>query len=126
MNSGLMNFHHNYLENFIDDPEYFFQYHSWLLSGYEGNTLKTNTTQVITTQVDVGSNYHIFSDITMLTYTRPLKFRIQILNGRKSPEKGFGLVVVKIPEKYVIIPLWASYYMPQNPQNTMSQNALKH
>ena len=24
------------------------------------------------------------------------------------------------------MPLWTSYYMPQNPQNTMSQTELKH
>ena len=62
----------------------------------------------------------------MFTYITPVKYNVQILNGRKSREKGFGLVMVKIPKTNIIIPLWPSYYIPQNPQNTISQTALKH
>ena len=28
--------------------------------------------------------------------------------------------------KYIIIPLYLSYYMPQNPQHTIIQTSLKH
>ena len=62
----------------------------------------------------------------MFAYIRPVQCNVQILNGRKSPAKVFGLVIIKIPKTNIIIPLWSSYYMPQNPHNTMSQTALKH
>ena len=62
----------------------------------------------------------------MFAYIIPVKFNVQILNGRKSPATGFGLVIIKIPKKHIIIPLWPSYYMPQNPQNAIIQTSLKH
>ena len=68
----------------------------------------------------------MFTVITMFSDTRPVKYNVQILNGIKSPAKGFELVIVKFPQKNNIIPLWTSYYMPQNPQNKISQTALKH
>ena len=57
---------------------------------------------------------------------RPAKCNVQIINDRKYPVKGFGFVIVKIPKTNIIIPLWTSYYMPQNPQNTILRTALKH
>ena len=62
----------------------------------------------------------------MINYIRPIKCNIQTFNDRKVPAKVFGIVIVKIPEKNIIIPLWPSYYIPKNPQNTISKNALKH
>ena len=61
----------------------------------------------------------------MFTYIRPVKCNIQIINGSKSPEKGFDLVIITPPQNNIIIPLWTSYYMPLNTQNTISQTALK-
>ena len=40
MTLSIMNVHHNYAENFIDDPEYFHQYSSWLICEYEGKKSK--------------------------------------------------------------------------------------
>ena len=62
----------------------------------------------------------------MFTYIRPVKFNVQILNVRNAPAKVFGLVTIKIPKTNIIIPLWTSYYTPQNPQNIISPNILKH
>ena len=62
----------------------------------------------------------------MFTYKRPVEYNVQIINNSKSPEKGFGLVIIKTPNTKIIIPLWPSYYMPQNLQNIISKNALKH
>ena len=62
----------------------------------------------------------------MFDYTRPVKCNVQILNGSKSPTKRFGLVTIKIPKTNIIISLWPSYYMQQNPQNTISKTAIKH
>ena len=68
----------------------------------------------------------MFTNITMFTYIRPVKCKVQLLNYRKSPVNVFGIVVIKIPKTNIIIPLWISYYMPQNPKNTISQTALKN
>ena len=80
-----MNVHNNDPESFIDDPEDFHQYCSWLLSVYKGNTLHPTATQVRTSQLDGGSNSHMFTNITMLSYTRHVKFNVKILNGIKTP-----------------------------------------
>ena len=57
----------------------------------------------------------------MLTYIRSVKFNVKIINGIKSPAEGFGIVIVKIPKTIIVIPLWPSYYIPQNPKNTISK-----
>ena len=48
-----MNVHHNEPENSFDDPEEFCQYHIWLLYGQKCKKIQTNTTQVMTEQLDV-------------------------------------------------------------------------
>ena len=68
----------------------------------------------------------MFTYITMFACIRHVKFNVQIINGSKSPAKGFGLVIIKSPKTNIIIPLWPSYYIPQNPQKKISQNALKY
>ena len=50
----------------------------------------------------------------------------KFINVSKSHAKCFGLVIIKIPKTSIIIPLWSSYYIPHNPQNTIIQTALKH
>ena len=73
----------------------------------------------------VVSNSHVFSSITLSTYIRPYKHNVKYINVRKAPENVFGLVIIKIP-KNAIISLWTLYYISQNPENTISQTALKH
>ena len=68
----------------------------------------------------------MFTYITIFNYIRPVQCNVKILNDRKFPAKGFGLVIIKIPKTNIIISLWTSYYMPQNPQNTISQTSLKN
>ena len=48
----------------------------------------------------------------MLTNINLVKYNEQILNGRKAPEKRIGLVIIKT-QKYIIIQLWPTYYIPQ-------------
>ena len=62
----------------------------------------------------------------MFTYIRPENCNVQIFNDRKPPAKGFDPFIVKILKTHNIIPLWLSYYIPQSPQNTISQTAIKH
>ena len=95
MKSGIMTFHHNKPEKFIDDTEYLFQYRIWLQCGLKGEKPQTNTTQVINTQLYGGSKPVVFANITILTYIRPVKCNVQILNDTKC----FGLVIVKNPKK---------------------------
>ena len=121
-----MNIHHNDTENFIYNPEDFFQYFSLLLSGHGGNTLQQITTQVRTAQLDVRPKYHVFTNTKIFNYIRPVKCNVKILNGRKSPEKGFGLVIVKTIKSRIITSLWPSYYIPKKPQKKISQPSLKH
>ena len=61
----------------------------------------------------------------MLTYIRPVNCNVKIINDRKAPSKGFGIVIIK-HQKNIIIPLCTSYYMTQNPQIPILQTALKH
>ena len=68
----------------------------------------------------------MFTNIKMFTYIRPVRYNVQIINVSSAPTKGFGLVIIKIPKKNIIIPLWPPYYMSQNPQNTISETALKY
>ena len=68
----------------------------------------------------------MFIDIKLFAYIRPVQYNVQTLNVSKAPAKVFGIVIMKTPKTNIIIPLWPSYYMPQNPQNTISQIALKH
>ena len=126
MNSVIMTIHQNDPENIIDDPEYFWQYHSWLLIGHKGNTLNPTTIKVTTAQLVGGSNFHVFTDIKLFAYIRPVQCIVKLLNGSKSPEKGFGLVIIKPPRTNIIIPLWPSYYMPHNLQNKISRTTFKN
>ena len=82
--------------------------------------------KVTTEQLNGRSNYHVFNDIKLFAYIRPVQCPVQILHVRKTPAKGFGLVIIKPPKTNIIIPLWTSYYIPQNPKNTVSQTELKH
>ena len=68
----------------------------------------------------------MFSDIKIFTYIRPVKCNSQIINGRKAPGKRLGLVIIKTIKTNIIVLLKTSYYMPQNPQNKISQIAIKH
>ena len=74
MNSGLVTVHNNHPEKLIDDLDDFFQYCIWLLSGHEGNIIQKNNTQVRTSQLDGGLNSHVFTEITIFTYIRPVKW----------------------------------------------------
>ena len=42
----------------------------------------------------------MFTDITIFTYIRNVKFNVQILNGSKALVKVFGLFIIKTPKKH--------------------------
>ena len=35
----------------------------------------------------------------MFAYIRPVQCNVQMINDRKDPAKGFGLVIIKFPQK---------------------------
>jgi hypothetical protein len=56
--------------------------------------------------------------------SRPLQ--VQQLDGSIAVAEGYGLKLIQhLPSKYVI-PLWPTYFMPNNTQCTFSPTALKH
>ncbi len=56
--------------------------------------------------------------------SRPLQ--VQQLNGSIATAEGYGLKLLQhLPSNY-IIPLWPTYFMPNNNQCTVSPTALKH
>ena len=73
MNSGLMTSPPTDTDNFIGDLEYFRQYHSWLPSEHKGTNIQTNPTKVRNSQLYVGSNSHVFTEITLVTFIIPVK-----------------------------------------------------
>ena len=79
-----MSIHHNDPENIINDPEDFFQYRSWPLSGHKVKKIHPTTIKVNTEQLDVGSNSHVFNNIKIFAYTRPVQFNVKIRNGNKA------------------------------------------
>ena len=89
-----MTVHHNILDKFIEDPEYFPHYQSWLILEHENTNVQKSPTQFSNAQLDVESNSQMFNGIIMFTYTITIKFIVQILNVRKTPEKDFGLVII--------------------------------
>ena len=54
MNTGLITVQQNDLNKFIDEPEEFYQYHSWVISENEGNNTQTSSKQVSNAQLDEG------------------------------------------------------------------------
>ena len=51
------------------------------------------------------SNYLLTSDLYNVIYK---------LSMVENPLQKFGLVIIKPPKTNISIPLWTSYYMPQN------------
>ena len=67
----------------------FYHYYSWLQREHKGTNIQISTTQIRNEQINGGSNSHMFTDINILTYIGPVKWNIQIRNGRKAPIKCF-------------------------------------
>ena len=75
--------------------------------------------------MDGGANAHIFTDKNHFKKYKSLKGGVQQVSGTTEPTIGIGLVMVQIPNSSIIITLWPFYHMPNNPQITISQNAIK-
>ena len=52
--------------------------------------------------------------------------KVKLLNGSTASASGFGLKLIQCSTTKVILPLWPTYYLPDNPQCTFSPTALKH
>ena len=86
--------------------------------------IQINTTQVSTARLEGGTNPHVFTNITMFTYTVPVWCNGQILNDSKPPAKGFGLVMIKISKRHHYKTLAIIIYATKSTK-TISQTAVK-
>ena len=76
-------------------------------------------------KINGGSNSHVLTTKSHFVLFKETTINIQTLSGTSSVDRGYSLAIIQIPSTQMIIPLWPTYYMPDNPQNTLSQNALK-
>ena len=74
-------------------------------------------------QLDGGSNSHVFTDRSHFIQYRKRQIQITQISGTKVNSIGYGMVLIRIGE--LVITLWTAYHMANNPQNTISQPALK-
>ena len=85
--------------------------------------------QPITTSIehnDGGANCFISNNINHFTNFIAKPILVKQLNGSTVKAIGYGLKLLQCPATKTIIPLWPTYYMPTNPQNTFSPTALQH
>ena len=72
-----------------------------------GKILHATTIKVSTAQLNGESKSHVFTDIIILAYIRPILCNVQIINDSKAHAKGIGIVIIKSP-KNISIPLCPS------------------
>ena len=77
MNSGVVNMYHNDTDTYIDDPEDFFQYLSWIQRDHAVKKIQTSITHNINAQLYVGPNSHMFKNINMFTYVLSAKWNLK-------------------------------------------------
>ena len=92
-----MGVYHNGPDNFMDQPEGFLQYICWLLSEHKGTNIQTSINQIGNAHLDRVSNSHVFTNINMFNYTRPVNWKVQIQNDIKDHAKGFLIVIINTP-----------------------------
>ena len=73
--------------------------------------------------LDGGSNSQIFALRKHFWTFTPIKGKITQVTGDEGEYLGIGIVLARIGD--IIVPLYPSYYMPGNPQNTISTTAIK-
>ena len=67
----------------------------------------------------------MFNDIKSFTYTRPVKYNVQILNDSKAPAKRIPCCNKNSKNKHHYTTLAIILYATE-PKNTISQSSLKH
>eukprot|EP00957_Ditylum_brightwellii_P004755 361748-Ditylum_brightwellii.AAC.1 len=85
-----------------------------------------NTMEHTIMMADRGSNGHILNDLTLLTTYITNPCAVAQISGDTANCLDWGLAFMEVTNSsFPIIPLWPCYYTPKNPQNTLSQQALK-
>ena len=79
--------------------------------------------KAIKTQADGGSNSHIFNKRKYFWRLQNTKSMVKGVFGKQQEATGPGIVLVRINNMF--IPLYPCFFMPDNPQNTLGNNALK-
>ena len=71
------------------------------------------------------SNAHVFTEIHDFTQFRLTANNIKKFQGQKCLAEGKGLVIIKLPDSDMIIPLLPSYYYPTAPNNIIGLSPIK-
>eukprot|EP00957_Ditylum_brightwellii_P016698 1255788-Ditylum_brightwellii.AAC.1 len=75
---------------------------------------------------DGGANGHIVNDLSLFSSYAENPCQVQQVSCASANCPGWGIVFIQVSDtNFPIVPLWPCYYMPYNPQNTLSQQALK-
>ena len=82
-----------------------------------------NMQSAVKTQADGGSNSHIFNKREYFWRLQDTKSMVKGVFGKQQEAIGPGIVLVRINNMF--IPLYPCFFMPDNPQNTLGNNALK-
>jgi hypothetical protein len=75
---------------------------------------------------DGGANCFITNNKSHFIFYTPQNLHIQQLDGSITSAQGYGLKLIQDPTTKFIIPLWPTYYMPNNKSSTFSPTALKY
>ena len=76
-------------------------------------------------QIDGGSNANIITDKRYFNLLTSTKGKIIQVTGSSGDYEGVGIVICQIGDDPVTIPLYPSYLMRDNPQNSISTTAIK-
>eukprot|EP00957_Ditylum_brightwellii_P146256 11135997-Ditylum_brightwellii.AAC.1 len=75
---------------------------------------------------DGGVNGHILNDLSLFATYTSNPCAVTQVSGNTADCLGWGLAFMEVPNSFFpITSFWPCYYMPKNPQNTLSQKALK-
>ena len=75
--------------------------------------------------IDSGSNVHICTDKQAFYKLFPISSSVQKVSGSKVNTQGLGIVILQLSATYAL-PIYPVFYIPSNPQHTLSLSSLKH
>ncbi len=75
---------------------------------------------------DGGANCFISNNKSHFIWFKPSIQTITQLDGTKTTALGYGLKLIQCPNTKQILPLWPTYFIPDNTSCTFSPTALKY
>ena len=77
-------------------------------------------------QADSGANASVFNNKSYFIQFHQTKQTLQAFQGVKCLTEGIGLVIIRIPNTDMVIPIFPSYYCSTAPHNIIGLSAIKH